>query len=745
MLVVVARATAIPSHQPNRHFLHPVFTYHLATQIDGMTSGPADSPSLQGSLRFVSFLGDGITAYAVPAYEGLVLEHGRSNVLVLKRFPTGLDEIAEELSDATGGVERPRIQGLSAHARNAIAELPSPPRLLTSSEQGLLLNQYLAEYEWETPYLQQAAQQESFESDVGRFVAEATWQGGEIETDEPALAELAAFNDGFHEWLGENDLLDPSAVLSKAAAALTDADCRERIQRGFDAVLVLEFEEFTPIDRTYLARLTEGVDLVCIAERDSAIQRTWNEPGTIDDYATELTSADERGTQQSLERGGEISLPTACASFLASDHHPGSNGSGSLTVIDEETFTAQVRTVAEEIERLHRIEEVPYSECAVILRDSNAPIEDALRILRTAGIPTASATVGGLVHDPTARELYAVVCWCSNDEEREWSPTRARSVLAARSPTINDELLERIQHAGGADRLEAALQMWLLESGLKQRIAELDSSIDAKTQFRHVSDVLQLARFVDESPLVDASWSVFAEALEQEFQHATSDKIATELDVPEDGVLVDAVRIVKNLSREAVFLLDVVDEEYPADPQFNSLFPTPQLEELPGYPAFTAPSPEDVHETFVTAEVDGRRPLKAYYAELSRRMLAVGARTASDRLYFGTYTETEGGTGSRLQPSRFLTAVEDEFGELERRESDEIHTHGETVSFALTRVEDALEAIRLAGVTDEPVDIDEIEREFGVIQSLLADDPPDDLRRAIETRTDFAEGVVRRE
>ncbi|MWG34540.1 hypothetical protein [Halomarina oriensis] len=710
-----------------------------------MTYGLDDRPSLRGNLRLVPFLGDGLAAHVVPAYRGLIEEHGQSNVLVLKRFPTGVDEIANAVGESIGGIEQPRIRGLSAHARDTIAELPSPPRLLTPSEQGLLLGQYLAEHEWETPYLQRAARQESFESDVGRFVAEATWQGGEIETDEPALAELTAFNDGFHEWLGENGLLDPSAVLSNAAVALADADRRARVRRGVDAVLVLEFEEFTPIDRAYLARLTEGVDLVCIAERNSAIQRTWNEPGTIDDYATELTSVAEHETQQPSDRNGDVPLPAACASFLASDHSPTTAEGGSLTVIDEETFTAQVRTVAEEIERLHRVEGVPYSECAVVLRDSNAPVGDALRILRTAGIPTASATVGGLIHDPTARELYAVVCWCSDDEEREWSPTRARSVLAARSPTIGDELLERIRHAGDADGLEAALQTWLLESGLKQRIAELDSSVDAKTQFRHVSDVLQLARFVDESPLVDASWSVFARALEREFQHTTSDKIATELEVPEDGVLVDAVRVAKDLSREAVFLLDVVDEEFPADPQFNALFPTPHLEELPGYPAFTAPSPEDVHETFETAGSDGRRPLKAYYAELSRRMLAVGARTASDRLYFGTYTETEGGTGSRLQPSRFLTAVEEEFGELDRRESDEIHTHGEAVSFALTRTEDALEEIRLAGVTDDPIDIDEIEREFGVIQSLLANDPPDGLQRAIESRTDFAEGVVRRE
>lgn len=707
-----------------------------------MTADQDSRPSLEGELRSVSFLGDGLATHAVPAYEELVSKHGRSNVLVLKRFPTGLDEIAERFVDELGGVEHPHIRGLSAHARDTIVELPSPPRLLTPSEQGLLLSQYLDEYEWETPYLQRAAHQESFGSDVGRFVAEATWQGGDIETDEPALAELASFTDAFHEWLGENNLLDPSAVLSRAEAALADPDCRERIQRAFDAVLVLEFEEFTPIDRAYLARLTEGVDLVCIAERDSAIQRTWNEPRTIDGYAAGLTPEGE--TEQVVAADTDTALPAACASYLANGEYPDKASTGSLTVIDEETFTSQVRTVAEEIERLHRIEGVPYSECAVVLRDSNAPIEDALRLLRAAGIPTASATVSGLEHDPTARELYTVVCWCCDDDV-EWGRERARNVLESRNPTNSGELLARVQQIGDERGVETALQTWLLESGLKQRIAELDSSIDAKTQFRHVSDILELARFVDDSPLVDASWTVFVDALEREFRHATSDKIATELDVPEDGVLVDAVRIVKNLSREAVFLLDVVDEEYPADPGFNSLFPTPHLENLPGYPAFTAPTAEDVRETFATAEADGRRPLKAYYAELSRRMLAVGARASTARLYFGTYTETEGGTGSRLQPSRFLTAIEDEFGELDHRDDGGIHTHGETVTFALSQVDDALEAIRLVGVTDDPVDIDEIERDFGVIQSLLSNDPSDDLRRAIEARTDFAEGVIRRE
>jgi hypothetical protein len=710
-----------------------------------MTVGQNDRPSLDGALYTVPFLQESIGARGATLYRELVEQHGQQDVLVIKRFPTALNDITETFGDATDGVERPRVRGLSAHARETIEALPSPPRILSPSEQGVLLDQYLAAYDWDQPYLEQAAAQESFDSDVGRFVAEATWQGGEIDTDDPALAELASVNGGFHDWLEDNGLLDPSAVLSRAERALDVAERLDRIQRSFEAVLVLEFEEFTPVDRAYLARLTEGVELVCLAERDSAIQRVWNEPRRIEDRVPGLTRQDELPDDAATEPSETISEPSAVASVLATGDPPDRAGGGECVVIDEETFSEQVRAVAEEIERLHRVEGVPYDECAVVLRDSNAPIPDALRVLRTAGIPTASATVGGLEHDPAARELYALVCWCAEPVKVEWSRERARSVLDARYGCA-DETLEAVRERLGEDGLEPALQQWLLETDLKHRIAASESELDAKSQFRHVRDVLQLARFIGDSPLVDASWELFAEALEREFTHATSDKIATELDVPTGGVVVDAARVLKNVSREAVFLLDVVDREYPADPQFNSLFPTPRLEQLPGYPAFTAPTAADVRETFSTVrEGDDRRPLKAYYAELSRRMLAVGARVASDRLYIGTYEQTEGGTGSRLQPSRFLAPVEAAVGELDRRDDDEIHTHGESVAYALSQVDDALEGIRLAGLSDDPVDLDAVERRFGVVQTLLEHDPADDLRRAIEARADFAAGVVRRE
>lgn len=710
-----------------------------------MSFRSADRPDLSGTLHLLPFLADGLGDRVAPLFADLADEHGVRNVLVLKRFPTETDAIADTFGAAVDGVERPRVVGLSAHASRTLEELPAPPQRLGQAERNLLLATFVDSYEWEDAYLQQASSRESFTFDVARFVTEATWQGGDIETDDPSLAELAVVNDAFHDWLAEADALDAARSLQYAADALADPDVRAQVQESFEAVLALEFEEFTPIDRAYLARLTMHCPLVCVAERHSAIQRTWNEPGPITDHVPGLDVV-EASTADSP------TLPAAIASFLATGSAAANPDEGAATVIEAETFDEQVAAVAEEIERLHQMG-LSYDEMAVVLRDSNAPIPATLRLLRAAGIPVASATVGGLEHDPAARELYALASWClaaereSPDIDAGWPSARSRSVLDARVPVVTDETLQNVVECRTAEGIAAALDEWLLETDLKHRIATGEDALDAKTQFEHVRTIRSLARAVDRSPVLDSTWATFCFGLEREMQRASSDKIATELDLPGEGVLVDAARVAKNIQRRAVFLLDVVDREYPAEPRFNSLFPTPHLEALEGYPAFTTPDAADVRETFTdeTGTGDVVRPLHAYYAALSRRMLAVGARTASERLYFGTYREDTTGTGQNLQPSRFLDAIEDAFGTLDRLEHDEIHTHGEAVRFSLDRVDEALEAVRRAGLVRDPVDLDAVATDFAAIQRVLEEDPPETLRTAITARVDFAEGVVRRE
>jgi hypothetical protein len=537
-------------------------------------------------------------------------------------------------------------------------------------------------------------------------------------------------------------VLDPGNVLSTAVEELQDAATRRRVQEEFDAVLVLEFEEFTAIDRAYLAWLTRDIPLRCVAERNSAIQRLWNEAGRIEDVVSGLRVEDH-------SREGDRSYADAVASFLATGEESAPTVDGNVAVLESPTFEAQIRRIADEIELYRREDDSGYDDVAVVLQDSNAPIPETLRLLQNAGIPVTSATVGGLEHDPAARELYALVCWCSSGGESEtgWSRDRAESVLTARTNDrvsvsgLGEEVREHALDRGLAD----ALWQWSLETELKKRIAGGESPIEARTQFDHVREVLSLASFIDESELLDGSWETLRSGLEREMERAASDRIASELAVPTSGVLVDTVRVVKNTSRDVVFMVNVVDREYPAEPRFTSLFPTPHLERLDAYPAFTTPTAADVRETFTTEFELTTRPLKAYYAALSRRFLAVGARAASEQLYFGTYREEVGGTGSNLQPSRYLAAAEDRYGGFERISHDGIHSHGSAVEFALTRSDRALDDVRRAGVIGDPVDIDSLREDFATVQALLGRDLPEEVREAIRTRVDFAEGVVHRE
>ncbi|WP_440991575.1 hypothetical protein [Haloarchaeobius baliensis] len=578
--------------------------------------------------------------------------------------------------------------------------------------------------------------------DLGRFVAEATWQGSRIETDDEVLAELAAFNRSFHEWLGSNDLLDPGNVLSTAIGQLQDDETRQRIQREFDAVLALEFEEFTPIDRAYLAWLTLDVPLVCVAERDSAIQRLWNEAGRIEDTAPALSVVDHTDTTQRTR-------PDAVASFLATGDQPGPADDGHVAVLESPTFEAQVRRIADEIELRRRADGVSYDEIAVVLQDSKAPIPETLRLLQNAGIPVTSATVGGLEHDPAARELYALVCSCTDETDTDsgWSVDRAHTTLTARieNPDSVSELRDGTVERARTDGLEAALWHWILETDLKGRIGRDETPLDAKTQFEHVREVLSLASFIDDTDLIESSWERLRHGLEREMERAASDRVAAELETPTEGVLVDTVRVVKNTSKDTVFMVNAIDRDYPADPRFTALFPTPHLEQLDAYPSYTTPTEADVRNTFSTESELQTRPLHAYYAALSRRFLAVGARAAADHLYFCTYREEVGGTGSNLQPSRFLAAADEALGPFERIRHDGIHSHGSAVEFALTRSDSALDEIRRAGVIGDPVDVEDVREDFATIQTLLERDLPDEVREAIRTRVDFAEGVVHRE
>lgn len=700
---------------------------------------PSYPPDLDGYLHLVPFAGADLITYSAGAFGDLIERHSTDEVLVLKRSPTGQDYIESVLQEYWDG-SRPRVFGLAGHARRVLERLPETPRILDPIEQRQLLSAYLEEYDWEVDYLQRASNKESFKSDVGRFVTEATWQGLDIDTEDPVLGELAKFTREFHQWLDRQSYLDPAAVLLAAIEALADQDNRKRVQRGFEAVLVLEFEEFASVDRRYLASLSKGIPLKCVAERDSSIQRTWNEGGRIETKTTSLDVKDI-SAEQTLTGIGSI------AAYLATGVAPTQVGTDDVVVLESETFEDQVRAVADEIERLRRETGVAYQDCAVLLPTSNSPIPETLRQLQNAGIPVTSATVSGLEHDPSARELYAVASWFAREDkhtEAGWSEDRALKVLRGRVDDFDRKCLREIAERYDGD-IQRSIFDWCIESGLKSRIASEEDPLDAKIQFSNVKTILEIASFIVESPLLKSSWVEFCTALEQEMERANTDVISTDVSLPGEGVLVDAIRVLKNEPKEVVFLLNVVDRDYPSEPLINRLFPSPHLESLIAYPSYTTPSAEDVRETFSTGGELSARPFKAYHAELSRRLLAIGSRTPENRLYLATYRDESGSTGSKLQPSRYLAAIEREFGSLPRPPTEDINSYGRAIEFALNVFDDTLVDIRRAGTIGEPVDLSRVADEFGGIQAILAWSPPEELRESIRAKLEFAKGAVRRE
>lgn len=688
---------------------------------------------LDGVYHEIPFLGGDSAARIAPLYRNLVSEYGVTDVLVLKRFPTGIETFTDQLAGATGGVERPRVRSINRHASTLLDTVSDSPAQLSDTERGELAHRFLEGAKWETQYLQQASRHERFETDVPRLTKVVSWRGEPLESRHPALNEIGTHHDAFQTWLESYGYLERGAVIPTVIDALDTGEIDEEVL-NFEAVLVVEFEEFAAVDRAYLDRLVahSECELHCVAEADSSIQRVWNESGTVSD--TVAVAADDEFDDQIVQ-----TQPDAVASLLATGERQSEPSEGSVEVVYEETFRDQVRAVADEIERLREQHGWAYDAFAIGFRDSSEPIGETVRLLQQAGIPTASATVSGFADDPAVRELRNLVAHLAPGD------TEAPGGAISQSGTFDEALIETIE--AQEDSLEGALRRWALETDLKVRIAAEYDPLEAKAQFSHVADVFSLAGFLDETPVIEATWSDLSAALDRAVRNATTAVQTAEVDVKENGVLVDAVRVMKNASWKAVFMLNLVEGTYPSEPNLTGLFPTREVASMPDFPGVTSISAADVQETFATVEGTIADPFRQYYQELARRQLAIGSRTADERLYFGLFGEESGELNRPLQPSRYLIEAVEACPWIDGLDHDAIHGQSGAIDFALSRVDHALAELKGAEVRGADVDLDAVERDLAGIQELLADsgERGEELRDAVAARVDFAAGEVRRD
>ena len=653
-------------------------------------------------------------------YRMLLDEHDSEDVLVITGAPTSTDTFQETIGEELPGAATPYVTSPVVHATDVLNQTDDRV-ILSDALRRELLHRFLADYEWETEYLQRASEQPSFIEDVDAVISTITWQTVTPD-DTPELRDIVAALDAFHEWLAEHDHMERGQLISEALDVLT-GDARDDVA-NYNAVLAVEFEEFFPLDRAYLDALAGDCDLVCVAEENASVRRSWVETGPVTDYVS--FSESRRG-----ESGTPSTRPAATAAYFAEATVPEDPGAGSVSVLATDSSDEQLAEIANEIEELVAQSDWSYDDIAVATKQSGSTVTDIIETFEGTGIPTESTTVTGFGDDPAIRELLAAVRDLAADGDD-----------VDHGPELDTE---RLDHVSEMESLEDGIRWWATDSGLKERIAERAAPLDARAQFGNVRRAFRMAEFVEGTEFVDATWESFKEMLERAHEYAPQQNqtSATDLD---GGVRVDHLQAIKNESFRAVFLVNLVDSEYPGDPFLTRLFPSERVASMPDYPGVTELDRADVDATFPTTSTASGRPFARYHTEHARRGLAIGSETAIERLYCCLYEYKDTALEERAQASRFLTAAYDDLSWVTEAADPHITSEQAAEKYLLSRIDDALAEVRRANSQDVTVSLDEVEAELGEIQDVLDKSGArgEELRKALRARVEFATGEVRR-
>jgi len=679
-----------------------------------------------GTLINVPFGTEDLISTVTEQYESLLGEYDPEEVLVITGSPTSMETFRSELKDTAPGATVPRVTSLVVQATDVVNQTDDRA-ILSDAMRRELVHRFLEEQEWDSEDFQRAAEQPSFLSDIAQLMETATWQDVSFEKT-PELVEVAGLVEAFHQWLDQHDHLERGQLITTAIAALSDAEKRDDVV-DVEAILAIEFEEFLPLDRRYLATLADGLKLVCIAEENASVRRTWIESGPITDYVS-FTKTESTASAEPPSR------PAATGMYLANETIHEDPGAGEVNVIATETADEQIKKVADEIERLRARENWEYEDFAVALKQSGSAVIETLRAFQQTGVPTESSTVTGFGDDPAIRELLQVVRYlAANDND-----TRTEMLKAS---VLDESVLASLEEMEG---LSNPFRRWATESNMKGRIAEEASPLNVRAEFGNVRRAFVMAEFVEDTSFIETTWGSFATMLERAHEYAPQQNQTSSTEI-DGGVRVDHLQAIKNGSFQAVFLLDVVDEEYPGTPSLTRLFPQERLSEMQDYPGVTQVEADDVTRTFPTTSTASSCSFRRYHAEHARRRLAIGAAAASDRLYFCVYNHKDTTLEERAQPSRFLTEAYRQLPWVKEATESDIRSERRAEEYLLSRIDNALEDVRRSRSQDVTVSLDEVEAELGEIQHLLTESGTrgEQLRDALQARVEFAAGEVRRD
>ena len=699
-----------------------------------------ESFTLQGELREADFIGDSLKSEATEVFNEFQTSSDIDSVLVLTRA-TQFVETVERWLDEAGAAESElnvSVQSLTQHASRVRTADAVDRRVATRAQQLATIATEANKADWDTtPFLRHASKQDSFLSDISMLVTSILTQDISVEdVTDPDLQTIVGFAHNVKDQLNKAGLTDLTRVIHVANQALTNG-----VELPLpDAILVLNFEDFADREREYVARISKNCKLVCIAQQAASIYRISETPG--DPSRVEgLTRTD--GSTESSPR----TQPEAVALQLTTgEKHGGNDLPGSVVQLQDETFKTSLRSIAEEIHQLQAGKGdsvIEYSDIAVAVRDIRGPLADVVQTLWNQNIPVTSTTVSGLEYDPAARELYyalqAMVAVRGGSEistaVRETLEVRTQDMERAVDP--HTVVSDQIEAAVDQTRFDDALRSWIRGTELKGRVARESNEIQARISYENVEEVIRIAQFVEEQNLC-ATWERFLELIEIFYAQSTSDQLSDNLQTDTTGVRVDTIRALKGDRREVVFVVGVVEDEFPSDLPTNPLFPERRARDIDEFPLLVCPETTTVCDTFPTVD-DIYDPVRAYYREMDRRLLGIAAQTAQRHLYFSTYQQDQAGL-TQHQPSRFLNMINNEFNIKIKRVDERAKSPGHHV---ITTFEDSRQDLWGATVNG-PLDTEDLQSRFRTVQAILESQDDDRVREALRTRIDFVCGNIRR-
>lgn len=181
-----------------------------------------------GTLVTVPFGAENVERTARDEYRMLLDEHDPEDVLVITGAPTSTDTFRETIGEELPGAAIPYVTSPVVHATEVLNQTDDRV-ILSDALRRELLHRFLADYEWETAYLQRASEQPSFIENVDAVMSTITWQTA-TPADTPELRDIVAALDAFHEWLAEHDHMERGQHSEDSYFEIVDAI--ERLEDG---------------------------------------------------------------------------------------------------------------------------------------------------------------------------------------------------------------------------------------------------------------------------------------------------------------------------------------------------------------------------------------------------------------------------------------------------------------------------------------------------------------------------------